>query len=92
MKSARRRWIRLNRSALEKGCRGVTEYAAGKGVRTMVENHGHFVQDSDRCEVLMRTVNHPNFGALVMVRSGNVIRVEPVTRFAGPIRATSAVR
>ncbi len=34
----------------------------------------------------------PCFGWLVMVRSGKVIRAEPVTRRIGPIRLTSAVR
>ena len=48
-----------------KGYGGVTEYAATKGVRTMIENHGFFFQDSDRVELLINTVNNPNFGALV---------------------------
>ena len=67
---------------LEKGCRAVTEYAATKGVKTMVENHGHFVQDSDRCEILMKAVNHPNFGALVDI--GNFICADD-----DPVRATT---
>lgn len=50
---------------LEQGCREVTKYAADKGVKTMVENHGFCVQDSERCELLVNTVNHPNFGSLV---------------------------
>lgn len=33
---------------LIEGCRRVTEYAAEKGISTMVENHGYFAQDSDR--------------------------------------------
>ena len=45
-------------------CREVTEYAATKGIRTMVENHGIFLQDADRVERLINTVNHPNFGWL----------------------------
>lgn len=70
---------------LAKACRAVTEYAADKGIKTMVENHGHFVQDSDRCEALMKAVNHPNFGALVDI--GNFIcadddPVRAVTRMA----------
>lgn len=48
-----------------KGYAGVTEYAATKGVKTMIENHGFFFQDSDRVELLINTVNNPNFGALV---------------------------
>ena len=47
------------------GCRAVTEYAAEKGVRTCTENHGKFSQDSDRVELLINTVAHENFGALV---------------------------
>lgn len=50
---------------LVKGCRAVTEFAADLGIRTMVENHGFFCQDSDRVEKLANGVNHPNFGLLV---------------------------
>ncbi len=45
-------------------CREVTIYAEAKGVKTMVENHGFFCQDSSRVEKLITTVNHPNFGWL----------------------------
>jgi sugar phosphate isomerase/epimerase len=48
-----------------KGYKSVTEYAADKGVKTMIENHGFFFQDSDRVEALIEKVNNPNFGALV---------------------------
>ena len=50
---------------LAEGCRTVTEIAATFGIRTMVENHGFFAQDSARVEKLMNAVNHPNFGWLV---------------------------
>ena len=43
----------------------VTEYAAKKGIATMVENHGYFCQDSDRVEKLVNAVANPNFGLLV---------------------------
>ena len=49
---------------LAEGCRAVTEYAAKKGIRTMVENHGFFCQDSARVEKLINAVGHPNFGVL----------------------------
>lgn len=42
----------------------ITEYAAGKGVRTMTENHGFFSQDSQRVEKLYTAVGHPNFSLL----------------------------
>jgi sugar phosphate isomerase/epimerase len=50
---------------LKEGSLAVTQFAAELGVRTMVENHGYFCQDSDRVEKLICAVNHPNFGALV---------------------------
>lgn len=50
---------------LAAGCRAVTEKAAALGIRTMVENHGFFCQDSDRVEKLVNAVNHPNFGLLI---------------------------
>ena len=45
-------------------CREVSEYAKTKGIRTMVENHGTFLQDADRVEMLINTVNCDNFGWL----------------------------
>ena len=56
------------------GCRAVTEYAAAKGIRTMVENHGYFCQDSERVEKLINGVAHPNFGALIDM--GNFLCVD----------------
>ncbi len=56
---------------LAEGCRAVTEYAAAKGIKTMVENHGYFCQDSDRVEKLVCATNHPNFG--VLADMGNFI-------------------
>lgn len=50
---------------LIEGCHRVTEYAAEKGISTMVENHGYFAQDSDRVEKLVTGVANPNFGLLV---------------------------
>lgn len=50
---------------LAEGCRAVTAYAAAKGIKTMVENHGFFCQDSERVEKLVNATAHPNFGVLV---------------------------
>lgn len=59
---------------LVKGCRAVTEFAAGFGIRTMVENHGFFCQDSERLEKLADGVNHGNFG--ILVDMGNFLCVD----------------
>lgn len=50
---------------LAEGIRAVTEYAQGLGVKTTVENHGYFCQDSVRVEALINAVGHANFGALI---------------------------
>lgn len=59
---------------LVEGCRAVTEYAATKKIKTMVENHGYFCQDSERVEKLVNSVAHQNFG--VLVDMGNFICVD----------------
>jgi sugar phosphate isomerase/epimerase len=72
--------------AMAKGCRMVTEYAAAKGIATMVENHGFFCQESERVVRLIGTVNHPNFGALVDI--GNFLCVDECpTRACGNLAA-----
>lgn len=49
---------------LADACREVTEYAQKKGIKTTVENHGFFCQDSSRVLALYSAVNHENFGLL----------------------------
>lgn len=46
-------------------CREVTSYASTLGIRTMVENHGFYCQESLDVKKLVDMVNHPNFGTLV---------------------------
>lgn len=59
---------------LVEGYRAVTEYAASYGIKTMVENHGYFCQDSERVEQLVNAVDHPNFG--VLIDMGNFVCVD----------------
>ncbi len=61
------------------GCLAVTEYAAGKGIRTMTENHGFFAQDSRRVEKLINRVAHDNFGQLVDIGNFLCADDDPVT-------------
>ena len=51
--------------------RELTAYAEQKGVKTMAENHGYFLQDSYRIEYFISKIDHPNFGALIDI--GNFI-------------------
>ena len=68
--------------------RTVAEYAAQKGIRTCTENHGYVMQDSNRVEELILTVNHPNFGWLVDM--GNFLCADETPAHAMPIAAPYA--
>lgn len=63
---------------LADGCRAVAAYAAEKGVRTMVENHGLFAQDSERMEKLVTAVAHENFGILCDMGNFLCVDEEPI--------------
>jgi len=56
------------------GARRITEYAQTRGVRTLIENHGFFVNGCDRVERVMNGVNHENYGLLL--DTGNIICVD----------------
>lgn len=60
-----RRSFEANLPLLVKCVRHVTEYAESLGIKTMVENHGMFCQDSHRVEMLVDAVDSPNYGALI---------------------------
>ena len=68
--------------------RRVSEYAAQKGIRTCTENHGYILQDAERVETLIRTVNHPNYGWLVDM--GNFLCADDQPIHAVPIAAPYA--
>ncbi|MEG1441421.1 MAG: sugar phosphate isomerase/epimerase family protein [Oscillospiraceae bacterium] len=70
------KWHSFNEALpiLAKGCKIITEYAETKNIKTMVENHGFFCQDSVRMEALFNAVSHPNFGLLVDI--GNFLCVD----------------
>lgn len=74
---------------LAEGCRGVTEYAAQKGIKTSVENHGIYCQQSDRLEALMNAVAHENFGWLVDI--GNFLCADEKSLEAVKVGAKYAV-
>ena len=61
------------------GYKAVTEYAETKGIKTMIENHGYFCQDSDRVERIITGVSHKNFGALIDMGNFLCADENPVT-------------
>ncbi|MBQ3080799.1 MAG: sugar phosphate isomerase/epimerase [Clostridia bacterium] len=63
--------------------REVTEYAATLGIKTCTENHGYILQDAERVEELILTVNHPNYGWLIdmgnfLCADDNPLRAVPI--------------
>lgn len=74
---------------LAEGYRRVTEYAAGLGVHTMIENHGYYAQDALRVKALIEAVNHKNFGWLIDM--GNFMCADEVSVESVAIAAPYAV-
>lgn len=74
---------------IAEGCRAVTIEAEKLGIRTMMENHGYFAQDSTRVEKLVTAVGHPNFGLLIDI--GNFMCADEVSEIAvGRVAALAA--
>ncbi|QJC50994.1 sugar phosphate isomerase/epimerase [Paenibacillus albicereus] len=46
---------------LADACREIADYAFSAGITTSVENHGYFIQASDRVQALVSAVDRPNF-------------------------------
>ncbi|NSW53213.1 MAG: sugar phosphate isomerase/epimerase [Anaerolineae bacterium] len=65
---------------IAEGCRAVTVEAEKLGIRTMIENHGYFAQDSHRVEKLVTAVGHPNFGLLIDI--GNFMCADELSELA----------
>ncbi|WP_152361056.1 sugar phosphate isomerase/epimerase family protein [Microlunatus speluncae] len=60
----------------------IAQYAATKGVTTSLENHGFFVQSSDRVRRIVHAVDEPNFKTTLDI--GNFICVDEDSTVAVP--------
>ncbi|GLX71145.1 sugar phosphate isomerase/epimerase family protein [Paenibacillus glycanilyticus] len=59
---------------LAEACRRIADYAATKGITTTVENHGYFLQASDRVQALIHATDRDNFRTTLDV--GNFVCVD----------------
>ncbi|WP_261301348.1 sugar phosphate isomerase/epimerase family protein [Paenibacillus andongensis] len=59
---------------MAEACRQIADYASQYGIITSVENHGYFVQHSDRVQTLIQAVDRPNFRTTLDV--GNFMCVD----------------
>lgn len=76
---------------LAEACRRIADYAAAKGITTSVENHGYFIQHSDRVQALVHAVGRPNFKTTLDI--GNFLCADeaPETAVANNIGLASMV-
>jgi sugar phosphate isomerase/epimerase len=58
--------------------REVAAYAQPKGVKTSLENHGFYMQASERVERLIQMVNHPNYGLTMDMGNFLCVNEDPV--------------
>lgn len=72
-------------------CREIADYAALYGITTSLENHGYYVQASDRVQAIIHAVNRPNYkttldvGNFVCVDENPVIAVKKNIGYASMI-------
>ncbi|NGZ76852.1 sugar phosphate isomerase/epimerase family protein [Saccharibacillus alkalitolerans] len=59
---------------LASACRRIADHASQYGIVTSVENHGYYVQASDRIQALVHAVGRPNFRTTLDV--GNFVCVD----------------
>ncbi len=65
-----------------KASKEIAQYAATKGVTTSLENHGFFVQSSDRVRRIVHAVDEPNFKTTLDI--GNFMCVDEDSTVAVP--------
>ncbi|UMV49360.1 sugar phosphate isomerase/epimerase [Paenibacillus macerans] len=59
---------------IAEACRRVADYAAQYGITTSLENHGYYVQASDRVQAVIHAVGRPNYKTTLDV--GNFVCVD----------------
>lgn len=64
---------------LAKACREIADYAAGFGITTSVENHGFYIQASDRVQALINETGRDNFRTTLDIGNFMCVDEEPTT-------------
>lgn len=72
-------------------CAEVADYAATKGITTSVENHGYYVQASDRVQALVQAVDRPNYKTTLDIGNFMCADEDPVVAVAKNIGIASMV-
>ncbi len=76
---------------LAEACREIADYASGFGITTSVENHGYFIQHSDRVQALVNAVGRDNFRTTLDVGNFLCADENPLIAVAGNLKLASMV-
>lgn len=72
-------------------CQRIADHAKQYGIITSVENHGYYVQASDRVQALLHAVNRPNFKTTLDVGNFVCVDEDPVSAVKKNIQYASMV-
>lgn len=76
---------------LAAACQAIADYAAPFGITTSVENHGYYIQHSDRVQALVKAVDRPNFRTTLDVGNFLCVDENPAAAVANNIGLASMV-
>ena len=78
-------------SKLTVACREIADYAQNFGIITSVENHGYYIQASDRVQSLINHVDRPNFKTTLDIGNFLCVDENPVSAVKNNIAYASVV-
>ncbi len=76
---------------LTEACRRIADYAAQFGITTSVENHGYYIQASDRVQALINEVDRANFRTTLDIGNFVCVDEDPVAAVRNNIPYASIV-
>ncbi|GAA3412487.1 sugar phosphate isomerase/epimerase family protein [Paenibacillus hodogayensis] len=76
---------------LAEACRAIADYAAGYGITTSVENHGYYMQGSERVQQLIDEVDRDNYRTTVDIGNFLCVDEQPLIAVQRNIRLASMV-
>ncbi|CAG7644036.1 Inosose dehydratase [Paenibacillus solanacearum] len=76
---------------LASACRQIADYAAQYGIVTSVENHGYYIQASDRVQALIHAVDRDNFRTTLDIGNFLCVDEDPVSAVRKNIAYASMV-
>lgn len=85
------RQFNIDLPRLAEACTRIADYAASFGITTSVENHGYYIQASDRVQALIHEVNRSNFRTTLDIGNFLCVDEDPVTAVRNNIPYASIV-